>query len=187
MEVKIENNKLQFNIMDLFDNMSEEELKELGTYYMWDSEIYKTLAYEMKQNLAAESYNENFFNLEKAFFIMPDKCQDDDWEQEQFRDDVFHTMKSAVREILKENAKTRIEKFKMSKVIGKAYNWILQNYGSDKAYEFNSMCSSEEYGKPSPYELAESMVKYTDFSKLVEEWVDDMIKKFNPKLQEKKE
>ena len=181
MESKIDNNRVSFNIMDLFDGMSEEDLKELGTYYMWDSEVYKTLAYEMKHNLASKSYNESLFNLEKAFFTMEEKeYAPSDWEKDNFKDNVLYTMRHAVKSILEENAQLQAEKYKMENSVSKAYTWIRDHYGMDSAWEFQSTCSSEKYGSPHAYELAREMAEKVDFSKVTEEWVDLMIAKFNP-------
>ena len=181
IETKIENHSLRINIMDLFDNMSEEDLKEIGTYYMWDSEVYKNLAYEMKHNLASKSYNESLFNLEKAFFTMEEKeYAESDWEKDQFKDSVFYTMRQAMKSILEENAQLHAEIYKHNSARSKIYNLVQQKYGDDIAYYVNSMYVSEEYSNPHAYELARDMASKVDIARITELWVDAMIARFNP-------
>ena len=70
MNIKIEKNELRIDIQDLFDQLDDEQLKELEEHFIWHSSVYKNLQATMKDNLAGENYNESLFKLEKAFFLI---------------------------------------------------------------------------------------------------------------------
>ena len=187
MEIKIENGKLVFDIYDLFSNLSEEEMEEVASHYLWHSSIYNNLVKSMKENLAAPHYNEELYILEKSFFTMPEKKEgydyDSEYKRDRFEEDVLYTMRSAVREIIKENAHLKAEVYKHSQAESAVYNWILEKYGNDVAYNLNRVYGNVIYGKPYDYELAREMELQTDFVKLTQDWVAAMNKKFNPELQ----
>ena len=183
MQVKIESGELLINIYDLFSSLSEEEMEELESHWVWHSSIYKNLSQEMKDNLAGESWNENLFLLEKAFFTMSPEEKESEWDQENFRDGVFHTMKYAVKEILRENAKKRAEIYKHDCARSKVYNWMISKYGEDVAYEMHKIYNSELYGDPHAYSVSHTMADDIDLVGITEKWVDEMILLFNPKTE----
>jgi hypothetical protein len=184
MEVKIESNQLRINIQDLFENLTEEEMDEVASHYMWNSTIYKNLVSWAKQNLAGEGYNEDLFLVEKAFFTMSPEEIENEWEGEYFTDGVFDTMKTAVREILIENAKKKVEIYKHDCARSAVYNWVKATYGDEAAWKMNSIYLEKEFGKPASYELAREMEHQVDFVTLTQDWVAEMIKLFNPKMEQ---
>jgi hypothetical protein len=181
MDIKIENNELRINIQDLFDQLDDDQLQELEEHFMWHSSIYKNLQETMKNNLAGEGYNETLFKLEKAFFLIPtEDPKSYDWNFDHEKDKILYTMNQAIREILKENARLRSEIYKHGCARLAVYTWLKNNYDEDIAYKANNIYLASQYDEPTAYELSKLTEKEINLKSMVEEWVDNMIAKFNP-------
>jgi hypothetical protein len=176
MEIKLENGKISIEIHDLFEYMDQEQMEEIAKDYMWHSSMYRNLAQELKSNLAAPHYNEDLFNIEKAFFTLPDESE---FWKEDARKDIFYTMRTAVLEIAKENAGLRAEVYKRDNAYSVIYNYLKSIYDSDTLYKIHSMYVNKCYDHPAGYELASEMAKNLDISAITDEWIAGMIEKFN--------
>lgn len=187
MDIELENNQLRINIQDLFENMDEEKLEELAEHYLWNSSVYKNLVQSMKENLASPGFNQELYDLEKAFFTMPlekeDESYEDEYKRNHFESDVLYTMSHIVKEIIRENAKLKAEIWKYTHAHSSLYNWILDRFGNDIAYQANRIHSNTLYEKPHDFELSYQMEKQITISEMIEEWVKAMMKKFNPETE----
>jgi hypothetical protein len=121
-------------------------------------------------------FNEELYNIEKAFFTLPDES--DFWKGDA-KKDIFYTMRQAVLEIVKENAKLRADVYKRDNAYSTIYNYIKGRYTDDDVYKIHSMYVSKCYEHPADYELASEMSKNLNISAITDEWIAGMIEKFN--------
>jgi len=170
MEIKINNGKISFSIYDLFENLGEEELKEIAQAYSWYLPAYQELIRSLRNEYVSENFNSNIFDIRKKFFTLDIP---DEWERDH---DIISSMKNTMVAIFEQNAKIQVHNWKLTAAYDKVLSFISSRFGRELAADIHKMYLNEVYGRndKTDYQAASEMVKNFDFEKLVTDWCEAM-------------
>lgn len=185
MKIKVANGNIEIDIYELIQEAmsgkDEEELEDIYNSLMWSSPVYKELISTTRKIGVSENYNSKFFEFFKDLFCFPAEYS---WENNE--EIVFKQMSTAMKEILKENARLRAE-LRLSKTVPvRIIEWIKYKYShidniDSIAWEIYSkiidLQRRDENGNR--YDQSTQMAEEIPYKDWVKEWADSIYKIFN--------
>lgn len=177
---KLENGEITINVYDLFQELDEEERKNLADIYSLHDEAYKALVRSIQTDYASDNMNPGLYKLRKAMIVA-----NYEYPRQTVRSNVVECIRDTVHQIIRENVELKIELQRAEKARPLLYDYIKNRYGNDLAFDVNSRFIDLElrgienkYAHNVAYEDPVRQEHDTELKELVNKWFEELYGRF---------